>query len=95
MFPFDKIKFDPNLLANLAVTVKGFAVFFAILELCHSLYIETAAERIETLVQLKQTEGHACGQVQAFLLGLPMPRRGLNNLLGARVLARTMRIFFL
>ena len=88
LFPFDKVKIDPSLLAELAAVGRGADVFSAMLQLCHSLDIETAAEGIETEAQLKQIEGHACGQVQGFLLGSPMPTNELQKLLDARVRAR-------
>jgi diguanylate cyclase (GGDEF)-like protein len=90
LFPFDKVKFDPSLLADLAVTGKGADVFSAMLALCHSLDIQTAAEGIETQAQLKQIEGHACDQVQGFLLGSPMPAGELDRLLEARVRAKNL-----
>ena len=88
LFPFDKVKIDPSLLAELADVGRGADVFSAMLALCHSLDIETAAEGIETEEQLKQIEGHACGQVQGFLFGAPMPSNELDKLLDARVRAQ-------
>ena len=90
LFPFDKVKFDPSLLADLAVTGKGADVFSAMLALRHSLDIQTAVERIETQAQLKQIEGHACDQVQGFLLGSPMPTGELGRLLEARVRVKNL-----
>ncbi len=82
-FPFDKIKIDRSFIENLGQTEESISIVRAIIVLGQSLKMVVIAEGVETRQQLDLLRAEHCSQLQGYLLGRPMPRRLLAELVAA------------
>jgi diguanylate cyclase (GGDEF)-like protein len=81
--PFDGIKIDRALLADLGDSADQFAVVRSITELAHDLRLEVVAEGVEREDQLAALQLAGCDLLQGFQLGRPMPPDDISLLVGA------------
>jgi diguanylate cyclase (GGDEF)-like protein len=72
-FPFDRIKVDRSFVAGLLDRPEAAAIVRAIITMSASLSMASTAEGVETEQQLVHLRQEACGEVQGFLIGRPMP----------------------
>ncbi len=77
-FPFDKIKIDRAFIHGLETDQEAQAIVGAILALASGLHMQVTAEGVETESQLEELRARGCGQVQGYLLGLPVPAASLD-----------------
>jgi len=83
-FPFKKLKIDRSFVQPLAERPDALAVVRAIIALGHSLGLDIIAEGVETQEQLDLLHAQQCEFAQGFLLGRPMPRDALRELMAER-----------
>ncbi|MEO7431661.1 MAG: EAL domain-containing protein [Dokdonella sp.] len=84
-FPFDKIKIDQSFVADIGLNADATAIIRAIVALAHDLGIKTAAEGIETDVQLDWLCAAGCTEGQGYLMARPMPLEPLRALIDSQV----------
>jgi diguanylate cyclase (GGDEF)-like protein/PAS domain S-box-containing protein len=84
-FPFEKIKIDRSFVANLGHSAESEKIVRAIIALGHSLNMTVTAEGVETHSQFGTLGDLKCDQIQGFLLGRPMPKAAVDELLQASV----------
>ncbi|MCU0818273.1 MAG: EAL domain-containing protein [Beijerinckiaceae bacterium] len=84
-FPFDKLKIDRSFISDIAHDHEAGAIVRAIIQLANTLGIATTAEGVEDADQKDMLDALNCREAQGFLIGRPMPRERLGNLLAAPV----------
>lgn len=72
-FPFDTIKIDRSFVTDLPTSNHCLAIVRAVAGLARSLNIETTAEGVETVDQLKVIAEEGCDNVQGFLFSGAVP----------------------
>ena len=77
-FPFDKIKIDKSFTKSMTSRADCAAIISAVLALAQSLDIETTAEGVETVEQLRLLRLAGVSTVQGFLIQPPCPATELN-----------------
>jgi diguanylate cyclase (GGDEF)-like protein len=82
-FPFDKIKIDQSFVADIGLNSDATAIIRAVIALARDLGIKTAAEGIETDVQLAWLCAAGCSEGQGYLLGRPMTPENLRALINS------------
>lgn len=78
MFPFDKIKIDKSFTRNMTNRADCAAIISAVLALAHSLDIQTTAEGVERIEQLRILHMAGVSSVQGFLIQRPSPASDLR-----------------
>jgi diguanylate cyclase (GGDEF)-like protein len=78
-FPFDKIKIDRSFVRDLDGGSDAEAIVKAIVGLGRSLGMETCAEGVERVDQLRLLEGQGCDEVQGYLFSEPVPAAALRT----------------
>jgi EAL domain-containing protein (putative c-di-GMP-specific phosphodiesterase class I) len=73
-FPMTHIKIDRSFVTPLDDPAHGAGVVKAIVEIGHALGLATVAEGIETLTQLQRLQALGCDLGQGYLLGRPLDR---------------------
>lgn len=73
MFPFDKIKIDKSFTKGMTNRADCAAIISAVLALAHSLDIQTTAEGVESVEQLRILHLAGVSSVQGFLIQRPCP----------------------
>ncbi len=76
--PFDALKIDQSLIADIGENAKSEAIIKALVGMAHALGYTTIAEGIETPRQLAFLQQIGCDRVQGFLLGRPMPAEEID-----------------
>jgi EAL domain-containing protein (putative c-di-GMP-specific phosphodiesterase class I) len=71
-FPFDKLKIDRAFVRELVHGADARAIVRAMLELAAALRMDTVAEGVETLEELRLLRRLACGAAQGYLVARPM-----------------------
>jgi diguanylate cyclase (GGDEF)-like protein/PAS domain S-box-containing protein len=82
-FPFDKIKIDRSFVSQMEKNADSMSIIRAVIALGKSLRIKITAEGVETAAQLGLLQAENCDLVQGYLLGKPMAKEDLGNLLAA------------
>lgn len=82
-FPFDRIKVDRSFVHAIGRRNGAHAIVEAVLAMSSNLGMEVTAEGVETEEQLRFLQHRACDEVQGFLLGRPMSREAVAQLLRA------------
>ncbi|UPG72168.1 EAL domain-containing protein [Roseomonas gilardii subsp. gilardii] len=82
-FPFDRIKVDRSFVHAIGRRNGAHAIVEAVLSMSSNLGMEVTAEGVETEEQLRFLQHRACDEVQGFLLGRPMSREAVAQLLRA------------
>jgi diguanylate cyclase (GGDEF)-like protein/PAS domain S-box-containing protein len=72
-FPVDGVKLDKSFVEGLAEDTTGMALVHKIIELCHTLGLEVAAEGIETPEQATLLKEMGCDLGQGYYFGRPLP----------------------
>ena len=72
-FPFDLLKIDRSLTANLSPASKTHPMIHATIEMAHALGMLTVAEGVETREQLDLLTGMGCDIAQGFHFARPLP----------------------
>ncbi len=72
-FPFDKIKIDQSFVKELGDGADRDAIVGAIISLADCLDLQTTAEGVETVEQLRTLQGMGCGEIQGYLISKPLP----------------------
>ena len=71
-YTFDSIKIDTSFVSDLHTSKEAKAIINAVVGLADALEIETVAEGVETVQQLRSVRAAGCTNAQGYLLGLPM-----------------------
>lgn len=77
--PFNAIKIDQSLIADIGRNGKSENIVKAIVDMTHALGNKTIAEGIETPEQFHFLQRIGCDKVQGFLFAHPMPAADLEN----------------
>ena len=72
-FPLDELKIDRSFIDGLPADPEDAAIVHAILQLAHSLGLETVAEGVETEAQRRFLQAHGCTAVQGWLYAPALP----------------------
>jgi EAL domain-containing protein (putative c-di-GMP-specific phosphodiesterase class I) len=83
-FPFDKIKIDRSFVAGMDQREGAGAIVRAIVQLGHSLGMQTCAEGVETVPQLELLRHEGCTEAQGYMFGRPTPASEIDRLLLAQ-----------
>ena len=84
-FPFDKIKIDRSFVSQMEKNADSMSIIRAVIALGKSLRIKVTAEGVETESQLGLLQQENCDLVQGYLLGKPMAKEDLGQLLNPTV----------
>jgi diguanylate cyclase len=83
-FPLDMLKIDRSFVMGLASDAEDFAIVTAIINLAHSLGIETVADGVENKDQLEALRELGCETGQGLYFARPRPTEAIAELLGSR-----------
>jgi diguanylate cyclase (GGDEF)-like protein/PAS domain S-box-containing protein len=87
-FPFDKIKIDRSFISNLEGNPQSATIVRAVIALGRGLAMPVVAEGVETKEQLEFLGREACGEVQGYLIGKPLPIDAYAEAVGRRTAKR-------
>ena len=82
-FPFDRIKIDQSFVRELGRQPDSDAIVRAVTALSRALGMETTAEGVETVEQLRTLAQAGCSVVQGYLFSRPVPEAAIAELLGS------------
>ena len=71
--PIDILKIDKRFIDRLVLDDQGLGLVSAILQLAHTLHLETTAEGVEQLEQRDALASLGCSHIQGYLFSPPMP----------------------
>ena len=86
-FPFDVLKIDRSFINDITVDNHDLELVNAIISMAHSLGMQVVAEGVETQEQLNILAAQGCDLVQGFLLGKPILKKELFDLLNEPLIA--------
>ncbi len=72
-YRFDKLKIDQSFISDLETNSDSRAIVESVIKLARDLRMSVAAEGVETKGQFELLRQMACGEIQGFLAGRPMP----------------------
>ncbi len=81
-FPVDTIKIDRSFVQEMIESKTSQSLVRAVVDLAHSLNVDTVAEGVETQDQFDTLASLKCDRVQGYLISRPVPANGLAQLLG-------------
>ena len=84
-FPFDRIKIDKSFVLNLETNPESAAIIKAVVGLGKSLGMDTTAEGVETLHQLRHLQLEGCSEIQGFYYSHARPNEEIEQLLSGDV----------
>jgi diguanylate cyclase (GGDEF)-like protein/PAS domain S-box-containing protein len=79
--PVDLLKIDRILIKHLSKDTKKIPILEMIIQLAHKLSLKTVAEGVENETELNILRNLECDYAQGYLLGKPMPKESLLELL--------------
>jgi diguanylate cyclase (GGDEF)-like protein len=82
-FPFDRIKIDQSFVRELGRQQDCDTIVRAVTALSHALGMETTAEGVETVEQLRALTQAGCTVVQGYLFSRPVPESAIMDLLSS------------
>jgi diguanylate cyclase (GGDEF)-like protein/PAS domain S-box-containing protein len=82
--PIDILKIDKRFIDNLLKDDQGRGFVNAIMQLAHTLHLETTAEGVEEPEQYAALAALGCTNIQGYLFSRPMPADGVRGYLAAR-----------
>jgi len=80
-FPIDTLKIDIAFIREVTTNPQDAAITRTIIELAHSLNLQTVAEGVETPEQLEFLKQAGCDQIQGYLFSRPLPGASVERLL--------------
>lgn len=80
-FPFDKLKIDRSFVKDTTQAGHALAIVGAICTLGRSLGMDTTAEGVETVAQLRAVQAAGCAEVQGYLFSRPGPAAAIAALI--------------
>jgi diguanylate cyclase (GGDEF)-like protein/PAS domain S-box-containing protein len=80
-FAVDKLKIDQSFVRNLPIDEDDITIAQSIIQLGHSLKLQTIAEGVETREQAEFLEQAGCDEVQGYYFSRPLPASELEQLL--------------
>jgi diguanylate cyclase (GGDEF)-like protein len=83
-FPLDMLKIDRSFVIGLGSDAEDVAIVTAIINLAHSLGLETIADGVETKEQLEALRELGCETAQGYYFARPRPSEAIAELLGSR-----------
>jgi predicted signal transduction protein with EAL and GGDEF domain len=89
-FPFDKIKIDRSFIQAMRDTTESVAIVRAVTGLGRGLKIPVIAEGVETVEQMDLLRREQCNEIQAYLIGEPIPLTSNADILAALEAAQAM-----
>ena len=92
-FPVDCLKIDRTFVARLEGGGRDAQIVQTIVALAHALQVDVMAEGIETEDQLIRLQALGCTTGQGYLLGRPVPRHEIDELLASTSPSRQLRVF--
>jgi diguanylate cyclase (GGDEF)-like protein/PAS domain S-box-containing protein len=87
--PIEKLKIDQSFVRDITVDPNDTAIVVAIINMAHSLELETIAEGVETAGQLALLKAKGCQVGQGFFFATPLPAHELYPLLKANYISVT------
>jgi diguanylate cyclase (GGDEF)-like protein len=81
IFPFDRLKIDRSLIAQIQASASAAAIVRAVIGLGTSLNVTTTAEGIETIEQLDLVRSYGCNEAQGYLFAHAQPNAQVPDLL--------------
>ncbi len=78
-FPIDTVKIDRSFIDEIGEDDAARALVRGIVQLAHSLKLQTVAEGVETDAQQKRLARLGCDRLQGFLIGRPMDTRAATD----------------
>ena len=82
-FPLDMLKIDRSFVSGLGTDTEDAAIVTAIINLAHSLGLETVADGVETKEQVDELRTLGCDIGQGFYFARPRPSEAIAELLGS------------
>jgi diguanylate cyclase len=83
-FPLDMVKVDRSFVSGLGSDTEDAAIVTAIINLAHSLGLQTVADGVETKEQVDELRALGCDIGQGFYFARPRPSDAIAELLGSR-----------
>jgi diguanylate cyclase (GGDEF)-like protein len=83
-FPLDMVKVDRSFVSGLGQDTEDAAIVTAIINLAHSLGLQTVADGVETKEQVDELRALGCDIGQGFYFARPRPSDAIAELLGSR-----------
>jgi diguanylate cyclase (GGDEF)-like protein len=83
-FPLDMLKVDRSFVSGLGTDTEDAAIVTAIINLAHSLGLQTVADGVETKEQVDELRALGCDVGQGFYFARPRPTDAITELLGSR-----------
>jgi len=83
-FPLDMLKVDRSFVSGLGTDTEDAAIVTAIINLAHSLGLQTVADGAETKEQVDELRALGCDVGQGFYFARPRPSDAIAELLGSR-----------
>jgi EAL domain-containing protein (putative c-di-GMP-specific phosphodiesterase class I) len=80
-FPFDKVKLDRSLIADVGRGDQRDIVVQSIIAMCNGLGMRTTGEGVEMPEQLAFLQKHGCTEAQGFLISKAIPGKHVPGLL--------------
>lgn len=77
-FPVNKLKIDRSFISDMTADGDDLAITKAIIQMAHSLKLETVAEGVETQAQLDTLQSLGCDNFQGYLISRPLDARGVR-----------------
>jgi diguanylate cyclase (GGDEF)-like protein len=89
-FPIDILKIDQSFVTAIGEDPQARALVRAIISIAEALDLDTVAEGVETLAQLRVLSELGCGVVQGYYFSRPEPATVITELLKSESLLRTL-----
>jgi diguanylate cyclase (GGDEF)-like protein len=83
-YPLDMLKVDRSFVSGLGSDTEDVAIVTAIINLAHSLGLQTVADGVETKEQVDELRALGCDIGQGFYFARPRPSDAIAELLGSR-----------
>lgn len=81
MVPIDTLKIDRSFITELSREKNTTIITSSIIEMAEKLGLEVIAEGVEEREQLEFLKEYQCGTIQGYLLGRPLPRESVEEIL--------------
>ncbi|TDX28162.1 PAS domain S-box-containing protein/diguanylate cyclase (GGDEF)-like protein [Modicisalibacter xianhensis] len=82
--PIGKVKLDRSFIQDILDCPRNAAIVQGVIDIAHSLELQTVAEGVETMEQHQDLLKRGCDLFQGFLFARPMPLNALRGYLGSK-----------